>query len=359
MRCDVKTSSSSAAIDQLILIWERVLQRSPIGVHDNFFDLGGDSLLAVNLFFEIEQAFGREMPPVMIYQAPTIAALAAELELPSASRFPPLVLLKPGNNEPPIFIAHGLGGSVIDFYQLVKYIDSPQPIYGMQARGIDGVDEPFDRIEDLAQFYLNAIKEIQPHGPYYLVGYSLGGLVTLEMAQRLKQDGEQVALLALLESYPYSKFLALGQRLRLLARVAKHRAFTVSRLPLRDALTYIMLPSRRRFYFAGIINQNGNGTSRNELPNAGVVSPTMQRARDTAYLALSRYQPRHYSGRIKFVRAEMLTDFPDDPVAVWKDLAAEFECTTVPGDHLGIVGTHFEHLGSALSKYLREASSNK
>ena len=89
-------------------------------MHDNFFDLGGDSLLAVNLFFEIEQVFGREMPPVMIYQAPTIAALAAELELPSASRLPALVLLKAGNNEPPIFIAHGLGGSVIDFYQLVK-----------------------------------------------------------------------------------------------------------------------------------------------------------------------------------------------------------------------------------------------
>jgi thioesterase domain-containing protein len=189
------------------------------------------------------------------------------------------------------------------------------------------------------------------------VGYSLGGLVTLEMAQRLTQGGEQVALLAMLESYPYSKFLALGQRLRLAARVAKHRAYTVSRLPLRDALTYIMLPSSRRFYFARIIN--GNGTSRNEPPNAGIVSPTMQRARDTAYLALSRYQPRRYSGKIKFVRAEILTDFPDDPVAVWKDLVAELECTTVPGDHLGIVGTHFEHLGSALSKYLREASGNR
>jgi thioesterase domain-containing protein/acyl carrier protein len=349
----VKTSSSSVAIDQLVPIWERVLQRSPIGVNDNFFDLGGDSLLAVNLFFEIEQSFGREMPPVMIYQAPTIAALAAELERPSASRFPALVLLKPGNEESPIFIAHGLGGSVIDFYQLVKYIDSPQAIYGMQARGIDGVDEPFDRIEDLAQFYLNAIKEIQPRGPYYLVGYSLGGLVTLEMAQRLTHDGERVALLALLESYPYSKFLAFGQRVRLAVRVAKHRIHTLRRLPFRDAVSYIMLPSRRRFYFARIINSNGNG-----LPNVGVVSPTMQRARDTAYLALSRYQPRHYAGKIKFARAEFLTDFPKDPVAVWERLVEEIECETVPGDHLGIVGTHFETLGSVISKYLRESPHN-
>lgn len=352
----MKTSSSSAAIDQLIPIWERVLQRSPIGLNDNFFDLGGDSLLAVNLFFEIEQAFGREMPPVMIYQAPTIAALAAELELPSASRFPPLVLLKLGNNESPIFIAHGLGGSVIDFYQLVKHIDSPQPVYGMQARGIDGVDEPFDRIEDLAQFYLNAIKEIQPHGPYYLVGYSLGGLVTLEMAQCLSQSGEQIALLAILESYPYSKFLSLDQRVRLATRVARHRAYTLSRLPIRDAVSYLMLPSKRKFYFARSVNGNGNGPSKNEVPNAGAISPTMQRARDTAYLALTRYRPRRYAGKIKFVRAEILTDFPDDPVAVWKTLADQFECATVPGDHLGIVSTHFEELGAVLSKYLREAS---
>jgi acetoacetyl-CoA synthetase len=293
----------------------------------------------------------------MIYHAPTIKALAAELELPSASRFPPLVLLKPGSKEPPIFIAHGLGGSVIDFYQLVKHIESAQPIYGMQARGIDGVDEPFDRIEDLAQFYLSAIQEIQPHGPYYLVGYSLGGLVTLEMAQRLSQHGEQVALLAMLESYPYSRFLSLGQRVRLAARVAKHRAYTLSRLPFRDAVSYLTLPSKRRFYFAR--NVNGNGSARNELPNGGAVSPTMQRARDTAYLALSRYRPRRYAGKIKFVRAEILSDFPEDPAAVWGNLAEQMEIDTVPGDHLGIVSTHFDSLGSVMSRYLREASGTK
>ena len=350
----MKSTSNSVAIDQLIPIWERVLQRSPVGANDNFFDLGGDSLLAVNLFFEIEQAFGREMPPVMIYHAPTIAALAAELELPSASRFPPLVLLKSGHQESPIFIAHGLGGSVIDFYQLVKHIESSQPIYGMQARGLDGVDEPFDCIEDLAQFYLNAIKEIQPHGPYYLVGYSLGGLVTLEMAQRLLQDGEKVALLAMLETYPHPRFLSFGQRVRLAARVARHRVRTLSRLPFRDAVSYIMLPSKRKFYFAK--NANGHGNARSELPNGGAVSPTMQRARDSAFLALTRYRPSQYPGEIKFVRAEIPTDFPDDPVAVWARLAEKLEFDTVPGDHLGIVGTYYASLGSVLSKYLREAS---
>src|SRR5580658_7248150 len=348
MRCGVKTSSNSVAIEQLIPIWQRVLQRSPIGMHDNFFDLGGDSLLAVNLFFEIEQVFGREMPPVMIYQAPTIAALAAELELPSASRLPALVLLKPGNNEPPIFIAHGLGGSVIDFYQLVKYIDSPQPIYGMQAKGTDGVDEPFDRIEDLAQFYLDAIKKMQPHGPYFLVGYSLGGLVALEMAQRLTKHGETVALLAMLESYPHPRFLSLKQRVRLGTRLANERASTFGRLPIRDALSYIIRPSARRLY----VSRDNNGAAPSQIPAGAAHTPAMQRAREHAYRALTRYRPRFYNGTIKFVRAGVVTDYPDDPQAVWSHLAAKFQVETVPGDHLGILGVHFESLASVVSRYV-------
>ncbi len=96
-------------------IWQRVLQLSSVGVDDNFFDLGGDSALALELFNEIAQVTGRELPPVMIYQAPTISALAALLEQPTASRVPPLVQLKSGSKEPPVFIAHGLGGSVMDF----------------------------------------------------------------------------------------------------------------------------------------------------------------------------------------------------------------------------------------------------
>ena len=171
--------------EALIPIWERVLQQSPIGPDDNFFDLGGDSLSAVTLFLEVEKLCGRQLPPVMIYNTPTIAALAAELEQPSIPRLPPLVLLRKGSAEPPVFIAHGLGGSVIDFYRLLTHIRCDRNVYGMQARGIDGVDEPFATIEEMAQYHLDAIRAVQPHGPYLFVGYSLGGLVCMEIAQRL------------------------------------------------------------------------------------------------------------------------------------------------------------------------------
>src|SRR5580700_6067711 len=211
-------------VEMLTPIWRRVLQLSSVDAEGNFFDLGGDSSLALQLFNEIARGCGRELPPVTIYCAHTIAALAMVLEQPADLRFPPLVLLKDGPTEPPLFITHGLGESVIDFFQVVIHIQTAHPIQGMQAKGIDGTEEPFDRIEDMAQFYLNAIRQVQPHGPYLLAGYSLGGLVTLEMAQRLITDGEKVALLAMLDSYPDIRYLSLAERARLLTRLTTRRA---------------------------------------------------------------------------------------------------------------------------------------
>src|SRR5579863_7045378 len=237
---------TSTMVEVLTPIWRRLLQRSSVQVDDNFFDLGGDSSLALQLFNEIAVACGRELPPVTIYVAPTIAALAAVLEEPEEIRLPPLVLLKDGVEQPPLFVTHGLGGSVIDFFQVVKHIRTSHPIQGMQSKGIDGTEEPFDRIEDMAEFHLDAIRKVQPHGPYLLAGYSLGGLVTFEMAQRLVAAGEKVALLAMLDSYPDIRYLSLAQRARLVTRLTTRRAATAMKLPAGEAFSLIIRPSRRR-----------------------------------------------------------------------------------------------------------------
>jgi thioesterase domain-containing protein len=339
---------TSTMVEMLVPIWQRVLQLSSAGVDDNFFDVGGDSALALALFNEIALACGRELPPVMIYHAPTIAALAALLEQPATPRVPPLVQLKAGSEEPPVFITHGLGGSVMDFFQVVKHVQTPHAIYGMQAKGIDGAEEPFDRIEDMARYSLDAVRQLQAHGPYLLVGYSLGGLVTLEMARQLAADGEKVALLAMLDSYPDIRYLSLGQRARLVARLATRRATTAMRLPMGEALSLIIRPSRRRSLAPRVSYQPPVDVS---------LSPAMQRVRQSSYLALTRYEPRFYAGKIRFVRAAIPTDFPADPAAVWAHLADEFELETVPGDHLGIISTHYEKLASAISRYVEEASS--
>jgi acetoacetyl-CoA synthetase len=322
------SSRGSTTVESLTLIWQRVLQISSLGVDDNFFELGGDSSLSLELFDEIARVLGRELPPVMIYHAPTISALAALLEAPAVPRVPALVQMKAGSDGPSIFITHGLGGSVMDFYQVVKHIQTSHPMYGLQARGIDGMEEPRDRIEDMARDSLDAMKKLQPHGPYYLVGFSLGGLVTLEMAQQLVASGENVALLAMLDSYPHVQYLSFEQHVRLSARQAWRRL------------------SRK-------LRPHEAAAQSSDVP----LSPALQRFRDGAYVALEHYQPRFYPGKINFVRAAIPTDFPADPVAVWAHLAREFDVETVPGDHLGIVTTHFESLAAAISRCVTKALS--
>jgi thioesterase domain-containing protein/acyl carrier protein len=344
----VRPSPTSTMVDVLTPIWQRILQVPSVGVEDNFFDVGGDSSLALELFNEIAKACGRELPPVTIYHAPTIAALADLLEQATPPQLPALVLLKPGTETPPVFITHGLGGSVMDFYQVVKRIEIQNAIYGMQAKGIDGVEEPFDRIEDMARFYLDAIRNVQPHGPYYLIGYSLGGLVTMEMAQRLTKGGEKVALLAMLDSYPNIRYLRVAQQVRLLARLVGRHGSMMIRLPLREGFSYALNPSERRQHVPG------DHTGRAKYQPSSV-SPVMQRVRDRAYAALRRYQPKFYDGKISFIRAQVVTDFPYDPTAVWGSLASEIVVETVPGDHLEIMTTHYAQLASVLSRFVSQA----
>jgi thioesterase domain-containing protein len=171
---------------------------------------------------------------------------------------------------------------------------------------------------------LEAVRTLQPHGPYFLIGFSLGGLVTLEMAQQLIAEREKVALLAMLDSYPHISHLSAVQHIRLVFQQIRYRI------------------SHKK-------HANGNQSANDRL------SPTMQRFRERARLALGRYQPRFYPGTIRFVRAADPTDFPSDPVAIWGHLAKEFRVETVPGDHLGIMTTHYEELANALSRYLSEA----
>ena len=234
----MKPMATSAMVEVLTPIWQRVLQLPSVGVDDNFFDLGGDSALALELFHQIALAGGRELPPVMIYHAPTITALAAALERPETPSIPALVQLKAGAEDQPVFIAHGLGGSALDFFQVVKYIEMPKAIYGLQAKGIDGAEEPLDRIEDMAAYYLEALDQLQTQGSSILIGYSFGGLIALEMAQRLSEAGKKVALLVLIDTYPHPRFLPPGQRLWLFSKRIVGHIHSMTQMPIRRAFSY-------------------------------------------------------------------------------------------------------------------------
>jgi thioesterase domain-containing protein len=354
MKKSLEQKPRTATIETLTRIWQGVLRRSSIQVEENFFDLGGDPWSAIELFRQIKEFCGRQLSPLAIYKTPTIASLAAALHRPDPPRIPALIQLKAGTEEPPVFLIHGLGSNVMEFFQLVNHIRSPHPIYGTQAKGTDGLEEPLDRIEDMAQFHLEEIKKLQPKGPYLLVGYSLGGLVALEMVRQLSGNGEKVALLAMLESYPTRGALSRGQRLRLFVQLLKYNLHNTLQQPIRQTISDLF---RTPSPSSCIVSDPGQGPL--SRPPVGVsFTPAMQRVRESAFLALTRYRPRFYNGRIRFVKAETSSRFPTDPTPVWKDLAGQLEVETVPGDHHGIISTHFVELAAVLTRYLEEAEPN-
>jgi thioesterase domain-containing protein len=321
----------ASAIDVLRPIWQRVLQRSSVGLNENFFDLGGTASSASKLFDEIVRIFGRDLPPVLIYVAPTIETLASLLGDSAPPRIPPLLAMKSGAESPPIFVAHGLGNTLLELSGLVEKIASRHPIYGMQAKGIDAVDEPLASIEEMAEFHLEAIRRLQAHGPYFLIGYSFGGLLTLEIAQRLRAAGETIALLALVDSYPDKSQISAAQRALLSFQLTKRRAWSLMRST------------------PGSIPPENAGDIR------VATQRVTQRMRECADLALRRYRPRFYPGRVKFVKAETSTYFPDDPTAVWAHLAEQLDVVTVPGDHVGMLTAQCGTLASVLSRFLDDA----
>jgi acetoacetyl-CoA synthetase len=343
---------TAATVDVLTQIWQRVLQRSPIGPEEKFYRLGGTDELADIVFAEIAQVFGRELPSATISYAPTITSLAALLDQPALPRFSPLVPLRPGSENPPILITHGVGGRA-SFSELARHMQTAHPIYGIQARGVDGLEPPFDRIEDMAAYYLDALNQLQPQSSCALIGYSFGGLVAFEMARRLSEAGKNVPLLVLVDTYPHPRYLPTGQRLRLFSKRVRGHIQSMARMPIRRATSYLTDGVERRLHIAEAHRLRTLSPETSRLSFAR----TTARNRDSDFEAIRHYRPQFYRGKIKFVRPESNSYLPTDPTTIWKNLATELEVETVPGDHLGMIGIHFDSLAAVLSRYVREAFS--
>ncbi len=190
------------AEEKMLVIWQEALGRQGIGVLDNFFDIGGHSLLAARMMTEIEGQFKVPIPLVTLLEKPTIRELAETI---TSSGWKPswksVVNLKSGGSHAPLFLIHAVGGDILSYRRLVIHLrEDDRPIYGVRSQGLGGIAEPIRRVEDMAAFYLKEMREIQPNGPYYLGGYSFGGTVAYEMAQQLVAAGEKVALLAMFDT---------------------------------------------------------------------------------------------------------------------------------------------------------------
>ncbi|HDR4948816.1 TPA: amino acid adenylation domain-containing protein [Bacillus cereus] len=184
-------------------LFTEVLNLPRIGIDDGFFDLGGHSLLAVQLMSRIREALGIELSIGSLFAAPTVAGLAERLEMGTSQSVLDVILsLRTSGGELPMFCVHPAGGLSWCYAGLMKSLGSEHPIYGVQARGIAKSEELPKSLDEMAVDYLEHIREIQPHGPYRLLGWSLGGNVVHAMATQLQNQGEEVKLLVMLDSYP-------------------------------------------------------------------------------------------------------------------------------------------------------------
>jgi phthiocerol/phenolphthiocerol synthesis type-I polyketide synthase E len=198
--------SQNDAENRLAVIWQDLFGMESIGVDQNFFDLGGDSSLAVRMFAEIEKSFRIKLPLATLYETPTIQELAKILRgETSVSGWSPVVAIQTGGSRPPLFCFHGAGGNVLIYRELAKHLGTDQPVYGLQSQGLDGSLQPLTTVEEMAALYVKEIRAIQPYGPYFLGGYCGGGTLAYEAAQQLRTAGENVSLLALFDTMNWSK----------------------------------------------------------------------------------------------------------------------------------------------------------
>jgi thioesterase domain-containing protein/acyl carrier protein len=327
---------------QLATIWEQVLQVKPIGVRSNFFELGGHSLLAIELFAQIEKVFGKRPSLTTLFQSPTIEQLAKVLHSEGWSNdWSTLVAIQPGGRKLPLFCVHGFGGGVIDYGELAHLLGPDQPVYGLQACGVDGLTPPHMQIEAMAGHYVDAIRTVQPHGPYSLGGYCFGGVVAFEMARQLRALGEPVAFVGIFEGYaPVGSTVRKSLwRPRLLIKFLKNMPYWLrDYLQLGREQFMARVQTKLRSATYAILRPSGRPKEvrlEDYLPNVANIPLVHQELMEVQLRAMRYYVPDAYDGRVTLFRVRGMSLFrAADPEMGWGGLARDgVDIKMIAGGH--------------------------
>jgi len=341
---------------ELHRIWQRLLDRQHIGRQDNFFELGGNSLLAARLAAQIDRLLGCSLPIATLFQSPTIESLACRLS--SEAWMPPwssLVPLQTQGTSPPLFFVHGQWGDVFRMVDLVPLLGPDQPCYGVQAVGLDGRRERHTRVEDMAEHYSREIVSFQPHGPIYLAGYSLGGVLAFAVAQQLHRLGRRVALLAVIDSQPVGPvpwFFRAQALLRLIRTRCRSELRRLWKLPLRTRFDQFRrrLP---RLWALPFEKYRSRAPLVTAAPPLGTASPQLPGSVEYYEAVALAYRLRPYPGSI-----DLFLSASDDAQGYrpyWRHLARGGACFhSVPGEHHHLFsGENLPGLANALLRVLQ------
>ncbi|WP_341529473.1 SDR family NAD(P)-dependent oxidoreductase [Nostoc sp. UHCC 0302] len=344
-------------------IWQMFIGIEQIGIYDNFFDIGGDSLIAVQFISKLSSTLKIAISSHSLLNAPTIAELALLVEQTSlpmvdTSKFQTkslsnlLVELKSGSFKQPFFLIHPVGGQVYFYRDLANCLDPRQAVYGLQAQGFDGKQQPLMRVEEMASQYIEALRVVQPEGPYFLGGSSFGGTVAFEMAHQLQALGQKVALLTLIDTPGQGQMPTKVEDsdIKILAYLLGVGANVSVSLDHLEQLT----PSEQLSYLLA------HEEIANKIPPDFTIDqlrPFLNLFRANAW-AMQSYIPRIYPGKIVFFRALERDAFnPQNPELGWLDLATEgIEIVEVPGNHMTMHSLpHVQVLAQKLNIYLERA----
>lgn len=319
--------------------WEEILKVKPVGVKDDFFRLGGHSMLAARLMARIQQRFGVGLPLATLFKQATIEHLANSVRQHTASASEPstLVEIQPEGSRPPLFFVHPSGGNVLCYFELSRNLGADQPFYGLQSAGLIDGQPLYSSIEHMAAHYIEAIRGVQREGPYCLGGWSMGGVVAFEMARQLQSSGEQVSLLALIDATaPGSNDLpAIADELTLMATFAQDLGLSWEHLTISLEELMRLEPDEQLRYLL-------------ERAKAATVVPPdfdvvhirrLFRVFKNNVQAMLSYVPQPYQGRVTLFRADkQIKDNPAGETMGWAAFALEgVEVHASPGNHFTVV----------------------
>ena len=315
---------------QLAHLWQTTLGLPEISIRSEFFSLGAGSLAALRLITKVNRVFAMNLGLASLVSAGTIEGLAQVIQ----ARFAPntdssLVPLQPQGSRPPLFILHGVGGNVISFHGLAARLGEAQPVYGIQAQSLVGREPALLRLEDLAAYYVRDIRRVQPRGPYHFLGYSFGGTLALAMARQLQSEGEEVALLAMLDArtrrYDRTTARSAPTSARLNQRLDRLRGNT-GRLTATNRLQYVLRKLHTRAIRFGCMTAAKLGFR--------CVPAWMRSTDDINLVAIENYRPEPYDGRLVLFRASEQEHAGGAYDLGWSDLFEQgVEIHDLPGDH--------------------------
>lgn len=340
---------------RLMELWRHVLNNESIGIHDNFFDVGGYSLKAVELFSYVHETLGKRLPLATLFQAPTVAQMARVLQeggvQPSARC---LVAIQTAGRDVPLFAVPGVGGDVLVFAKLARILGRDRPFFGLQAVGLDGVERPIASVEESARRYVQEIRSARGRGPYFVAGTCTGGVYAFEVAQQLQAMGEKVTLV-IMESWHPDSYTRDGRAAEFIwplrfiwARLALY-AKAIYSLPASEWGVFLKSKARRlasALFHTDPAQLQGDGT----FSAARVVRTTLQ--------AVASYRPKPYRGSLLNVIAggRQLPPGLRDTRQVWTELALGPRRTVViPAEDSGrlFVSPYVQRVADLLNEHAR------